>query len=237
MGRAILKRLCELGAGRFAHASGALWLEASRTAMVADVHLGYGWAQRRRGELGLVADSKSHPRLIEVVNELRPQRLVILGDLVHAPRPGKEERAAIEAVLRDLALRTEIVLVRGNHDRRFDRDSGDLSVRTVHGWQCEGCAAVHGDRLQTTPIPEGHLVLGQLHPALKVRDAAGASQKLRLFSPASAPQCYPRSRPIPVGLTLPGGFPPICGLSWDRTGSMVSSSREPASGVSVRSTG
>jgi metallophosphoesterase superfamily enzyme len=30
--------------------AGALWLDEGRTLLAADLHLGYGWAQRRRGE-------------------------------------------------------------------------------------------------------------------------------------------------------------------------------------------
>ena len=45
--------------GLAAHPSGALWIPESRTLLVADLHLGYGWAQRRRGELGPLADFRA----------------------------------------------------------------------------------------------------------------------------------------------------------------------------------
>src|SRR5690349_3818652 len=79
--------LLQIRPGMFAHASGALWLDEIRTLIAADVHLGYGWALRRRGQLGPVGDDKVCQKLISVVKELAPEEIVFLGDLVHAPRP------------------------------------------------------------------------------------------------------------------------------------------------------
>src|SRR5690349_15863646 len=98
-----MSRLLELADGRWAHASGALWLPASRTVMVADAHLGYGWAQRRRGELGPVGDGAIGERLLAVVDELEPRTVVFLGDVVHAPRPVTEERVLITRAFEQLA--------------------------------------------------------------------------------------------------------------------------------------
>src|SRR5687768_17009308 len=89
-------RTVELAHGRFAHASGALWLPDADTILLADVHLGFGWALRRRGQLGPVQDSAVRKKLFDVVDELRPRVVVFLGDVVHAPRPAPAEREAIE---------------------------------------------------------------------------------------------------------------------------------------------
>ncbi|MDQ2711820.1 MAG: hypothetical protein M3Y24_06225, partial [Acidobacteriota bacterium] len=72
--------------GLEAHSSSALWLPQSRTAIIADVHLGYSWAQRRRGELGPLADFRTREKLLTLFSALQPSHAVLLGDLVHAPR-------------------------------------------------------------------------------------------------------------------------------------------------------
>lgn len=174
---------------------------------MADAHLGYGWAQRRRGELGPVEDSKSQPKLRAVMEELRPDRVVFLGDLVHAPKPALEERVAIEATLRELASRAELVLVRGNHDRAFVRDFGHLGVAVVEAWHHGGATALHGDRLGRVAIPEGHLVLGHLHPVLRVKDAAGARQKLQLFLVTERVTVMPAFSPFSGGFDVGQGLP------------------------------
>jgi uncharacterized protein len=164
--------------GRFAHASGALWLPAVETALVADLHLGYAWAQRRRGELGPVIEGGVAGKLRTLIDELHPACVAIIGDLVHAPQPHPDERGHIERVIRDLAESTRLVLVPGNHDRRFVEDFPDLPLEVVEEWTGADVVAVHGHR----KVPRRrHLVIGHLHPAISIRDDAGASQKIPVF--------------------------------------------------------
>ncbi|MEJ7607597.1 MAG: hypothetical protein WKF37_15335 [Bryobacteraceae bacterium] len=69
-------RTLELAPGRVAHASGALWLPEVKTLLIADIHLGYGWALRRRGQLGPVQDPGTRQKLEAVFAELRPESVV-----------------------------------------------------------------------------------------------------------------------------------------------------------------
>lgn len=172
-----MSRLLQLSDGRWAHASGALWLPAPSALLIADLHLGYGWAQRRRGELGPVADASICARLQALFDELAPRTIVFLGDLVHAPNPAPEERRAIAEVLALAAARSAVAIVRGNHDRRFAQDFG---CPVLDEWRSPGLLAVHGDRLP--PIEHEHLILGHFHPAISLRDAAGAKRRLPVFA-------------------------------------------------------
>jgi putative SbcD/Mre11-related phosphoesterase len=195
--------------GITAHPSGALWLPESQTILVADLHLGYGWAQRRRGELGPLADFQAHDKLLRLCAELEPQRIVFVGDLVHAPRPCEPERAYIEETLNTLAQRAEIIAVRGNHDRAFAREFGHLPLSTTEAWTCGDITAIHGDRLDCSPIPQsGTLVLGHLHPSLSIREASGAGQKLPVF--LVSPRCIvmPAFSPFARGYDVAGGLAP-----------------------------
>ena len=190
-----------------AHVSGTLWIAESQTAVIADVHLGYSWAQRRRGELGPLADSRTREKLLRLCDDLQPRRLVFLGDLVHAPRPCAPEREWIEDTLIELSQRAELVAVRGNHDRAFAREFGHLPIQTVEQWSAPNLTAVHGDRF-TFALPEGHtLLLGHLHPCLGIRDAAGASPKLPLFLVGSACVVLPAFSPFARGYDVVGGLP------------------------------
>ena len=194
--------------GLDAHPSGALWIPDSRTLMVADLHLGYSWAQRRRGELGPLADFQARDKLLRVCAELTPSRIVFVGDLVHAPKPCEPERAYIEETLGLLAQRAEIIAVRGNHDRAFAREFGHLSLSTKEAWVCGDLVAIHGDRLDRAPIPRtGTLVLGHLHPGLSVKDASGAGRRLPLF--LVSPRCVvmPAFSPFARGYDVAAGLP------------------------------
>ena len=204
--------------GLEAHPTGALWIPATRTALIADAHLGYSWAQRRRGELGPLADIAAKEKLLRFVAELQPLHLVFLGDLVHAPRPCAPEREWIEQLLIQLGESVQITTVRGNHDRAFVREFGHLRLNSAETWSAPGLLALHGDRLAHAPVPEAAtLILGHFHPSLSVRDAAGASHRLPLF--LVSPRCLvlpafsPFARGFEVGSGLPVELEKLFGVS------------------------
>ena len=200
------ERLIELHSGEFAHCSGALWLPQLRTVVMADVHLGYGWALRRRGQLGPVDDVAVQAKLDTVVQELSPHRIVFLGDLVHAPRPAPGERAAIEGTLERLASRAKLTVVLGNHDRGFTRDYPGLPIAVQEHWECEGFLAVHGDK--ELPAGVDRLVMGHIHPAIGVVDHAGASRRLPAFLVTETVVILPAFSPTAAGLDVRGpGLP------------------------------
>ncbi len=183
-------------------------MPGTETVIIADAHLGYSWAQRRRGELGPLADEAAKAKLLRVADELKPAEFVFLGDLVHAPRPCAPERTWIEELLTELSQRARLVAVRGNHDRAFAREFGHLPLQMVETWSAPGILALHGDRLAQAPIPEsGTLIMGHLHPSLSIRDAAGAHQRVALF--LVSPQCVvmPAFSPFARGLNVLSGLP------------------------------
>lgn len=197
----------EIEPGVEAHASGALWIPSSRSAIVADVHLGYAWAQRRRGELGPLEEGGVGARLEAMLAELEPEEVVFLGDVVHAPNPDGEERARIEAVLRRVLERTRITVIRGNHDRRFARDFGHLAILSQPWWSSAEVFAIHGDRLDVA-IPEGPLLaVGHLHPCWKVYDAAGAGHRMPVFVRTERGLVLPAFSPFARGFDIRGAWP------------------------------
>jgi len=202
-----MSRLIEIASGRFAHASGALWLRAERIAFVADAHLGYGWAQRRRGQLGPVFDGAVREKLELLIDELQPLSLIFLGDVVHAPKPAVPERAIVEDTLGALARRTHLTFIRGNHDRAFDRDYPELGIQVVDRWESAGLIALHGDRLQSVQRDGPPVVLGHLHPALGVIDDAGASQRIPIFLVSGSAYVLPAFSPFAAGFNVRAGLP------------------------------
>ncbi len=181
-----------MGLKREPHRSGALWLPELRTAIVADLHLGYSWAQRRRGELGPLIDGTAVERLRWALEDLLPERVVLLGDVYHAPRPSPEERRMVEEALS--MIRCELVLVRGNHDRKMERD---FHKGVVAEWRASGVVAVHGD---TIPQTSSHLIVGHFHPTVKIRDAAGVSRRFPAFVLGTRVTLLPAVSEFSVGM-------------------------------------
>ncbi len=185
-----------------------MWIEDAKAAVIADAHLGYGWAQRRRGELGPVADDGAASKLAATVSELGALTIVFAGDLVHAPRPGKGEREFVEQSLRTLRECAGIVAVRGNHDRKFARDFASLGIETMESWSYEDLVVIHGDRIPD-PVPEDTtLVLGHIHPSAVVIDAAEVSRKVPVFLVSESAILLPAFSPFAGGFDVGASLPP-----------------------------
>lgn len=152
----------------------ALFDKRERWLAVADLHFGYELSQRAAGRLvplwGMASISE---RLRQLLEEYRPARLIILGDLVH------DQSAATEAaeLLEQLGALCETTVVAGNHDRRLRQKISMVeSWQTGHFYFHHGhCAAGPTDRIQ---------IIGHHHPAGVLSDGAG----LRLKCPAFVQQ-------------------------------------------------
>jgi putative SbcD/Mre11-related phosphoesterase len=195
-----VSRLVEISPTHLAHASGALWIPATQTVIIADAHLGYGWALRRRGQLGPVVDEVARDKVRAVVDELQPATIVFLGDVVHAPRPDPREHELVGSTLRALSARARVVVVLGNHDRGFARDFPHLGIELVSRWEGDGLIGLHGDK--PVGIDGGRLLVGHLHPALSVRDDAGASQRIPAFLVGASAYVLPAFSPFAAGFAV-----------------------------------
>ncbi|WP_031498994.1 metallophosphoesterase [Bryobacter aggregatus] len=194
-----------IGPGRIAHATGALYLEATGTLLIADAHLGYGWAQRRRGQLGPVTDGGIEERLMAAVAAFEPEEVLFLGDTVHAPKPMPAEREWIEGLLRRLMVKARVAVVQGNHDRAFDRDFGHLPLTISKEWWHQDLVGIHGDRLDLEVPEAAHYLIGHVHPAIRVRDDAGASRRIPAFLVSKTATVLPAFSPFAAGFDILDG--------------------------------
>lgn len=187
------------------HPSGALWLPDTGTVLLADLHFGYAWAQRRRGQLGPLVDGGAAERVMEIIGELGATRAVLLGDIVHAPKPAPEERKWIESALAAIQARAELICVLGNHDRAFTVDFPGFT--TLREWRQPGIRALHGDVLPAGPEPGVLTVVGHFHPALRVHNPSGVSYKWRAFLEGNGLCMLPSLSPFAAGCDMRHGMP------------------------------
>jgi putative SbcD/Mre11-related phosphoesterase len=158
---------------------GAAIHPGERTAVIADVHLGYEWAR------GLGGDCVPAHSLAETLKQLGSllarssiNRLVVAGDLVECPRRCTRTAADLARLAEWVNSRgVSLVLLEGNHDRSLawmtrnqPRDAG-LGVEgpllrssfLVAGW-----TIAHGHR----PESGRRLITGHHHPVLRVAGRA-----------------------------------------------------------------
>ncbi|HTU91252.1 MAG TPA: metallophosphoesterase [Gemmataceae bacterium] len=147
----------------------------TRTAVVADLHLGYDEARRRRGD---AVPGESMTELLEPLLRVKRQHaarhLVIAGDLLEEGDCREALAAFLEWIDRnsfDL-----MAVVPGNHDlgleetsrkckRRYKDPSLTLPARTIcpQGVMVGGWRIVHGEGL----LPDAPVVHGHDHPCLR----------------------------------------------------------------------
>jgi hypothetical protein len=176
-------------------ASGALWLEAERVLVVADLHLEKGSAYAARGQMLPPYDTRETlARLEAEVAALSPQMLVLLGDSFHDG--GAEARLARDDAERLAALASGRTLawVVGNHDAD--------GPRALPGETCAELAlASLVLRHEPSPGLQSGEVCGHLHPAARVRGARGSVRR-RCFATDSERLVLPAFGAYAGGLNL-----------------------------------
>jgi uncharacterized protein len=164
----------------------ALWLPGESVLAVADLHLGYAWAQRRRGQLiPLSAPERTAQRLADLQQTYQPRQIAFLGDIVHEAVPLETVRSEVRLVCEALTSESELIWVAGNHDRGLDKLLEDcaISARVAREWQTGEFLLLHGDQPPSDPgAARGkRLILGHEHPAIRLGDGATTSEKFPCF--------------------------------------------------------
>ncbi|MDB6114371.1 MAG: metallophosphoesterase [Lacunisphaera sp.] len=167
-----------------------LWLDPRRAVYfaplgllaVADLHWGYATSHRVAGNLlPAWGDEEIARDLQGLIDDYQPAEMIWLGDSLH----DLAGRTAAEEFLRQ--SRVPVVLVPGNHDRRWPV-AREKSVR-------RGAFFFHhGDNAPEVP-PGAIEVVGHFHPAFSWYDGAGGRLKLpalvsgpkKLILPAFSP--------------------------------------------------
>jgi uncharacterized protein len=173
----------------------ALFHQRERWLAVADIHFGYELSQRAAGRLVPMWGMASiEERLLQLVAEYQPGRLIILGDLVHDQTAAVAARELLERI-RPLC---EPIVVGGNHDREL-RGKFEL----FESWETERfyfhhghCQAEGEQRIQ---------IIGHYHPAGTITDGAGLRLKCPAFIQQSGCWIMPAFSPWSSGTNWPQG--------------------------------
>jgi hypothetical protein len=160
----------------------AVYFREQRLLAVADLHLGYAWSHRAQGQLMPVASKDNVlDRLSALVADYNPQRVVLLGDIVHRALPVPALLDELRALLALAEGKCELVLLAGNHDRKLQQLLEQLGASDV--LRDEFCSAenvfLHGDRPATQPATR--YIIGHEHPAISLGDGVATSRKFPCF--------------------------------------------------------
>ena len=217
------KTRCQLEPGVWLDYRRAVWLEEPRVLAVADLHLGYLWAQRKQGQmLPLGAPDDTFSRLAELQECYRPREIAVLGDVVHQALKLDALTAELQRLCRALSVGSRLRLIAGNHDRRLNELLAhcELDVSLEPAMRAGDILLTHGDSAPEEPTPGGgsglRVIMGHEHPAIAVGDGVATSIKC---------PCFLASRDT---LALPA-FSPWAGGSLIRRNPFMSPSARAAS--------
>lgn len=158
----------------------ALFMPRCSTLVVADLHWGKAATFRARG-IPLPAGVTQHDldRLTAVLRETAAERLIIVGDLLHAKAGRSVATFQTIALWRESHRELDVVLVRGNHDTHAGDPPPEWNIRCVNGPLLVG-----GFALQHHPGEHSthYVIAGHLHPHATVRGPARQVLKLPCFA-------------------------------------------------------
>ena len=150
--------------------SGALWLPDHGTLVAGDLHLEKGSAFAARGQMLPPYDSRATlDRLEAEIADLRPERVVLLGDSFHDSKSIGRMAADDRARLDRLAFGRDWVWLEGNHDREALSAADAEAVSRLPG-RIVGDLRLGALFLTHEPMPEAEAgeVAGHLHPCARV---------------------------------------------------------------------
>jgi hypothetical protein len=151
-----------------------------RALVVADLHLGIE-AELASGGVDLPSQMpRVKERLIELIQQQEPDRLIFLGDVKHnVPVAAWQEWRELPEFFADLAKLVRVEIVLGNHDG--DIEGMVPSSVAIHGskglvlGKHRRAGLIHG---HAWPLPEvlkvDTLIAAHNHPAVEFRDELGA---------------------------------------------------------------
>jgi putative SbcD/Mre11-related phosphoesterase len=147
--------------------------------VLADYHAGIESVLRAEGiELESQAE-KRRERVLALLADTDADRLVVLGDLIHAVGdPWESEREELAALFDAVAV--PITLAKGNHDGQIEALAGEFAHVTVteaEGTRIGSVGFVHGHTWPSRDVLEADIVCqGHEHPVVRLEDSVGGSR-------------------------------------------------------------
>ncbi len=158
----------------------AVWWPAQRALLVADVHIGKAVTFRALGvPVPRGTTSETLAALSALVERWQAQRVVVLGDFLHAAQSHAPATLGALARWRERHPDLALTLVRGNHDDRAGDPPQKLGIEVVdEPLTIDGLALCHHPRAQAGAA---YTLAGHLHPCVALYGRANDRLRLPCF--------------------------------------------------------
>ena len=151
----------------------------TRTLLVADPHFGKAAAFRAAGvPVPRGTTTGSLARLDVALARTGAIRIVFLGDFLHAREGREPETTRVVGEWRRRNASIDMLLVRGNHDKRAGDPGPEIDIRCVDGPVAEPpFLFTHKPAVSD----DGYVICGHLHPAARLTGPGRESVRLPCF--------------------------------------------------------
>ncbi|MBD8573319.1 ligase-associated DNA damage response endonuclease PdeM [Pseudomonas syringae] len=178
----------------------AVYHPGERTLLIADAHFGKAAAYRRLGQPVPHGTTQVNlERIDRLLSHYPAQRLIFLGDFLHAPQSHAPATLAALAAWRVRQAALDIVLIRGNHDTRAGDPPGYLDIEVVDAPLLLGPFALQHE---PDPHPTHHVLAGHVHPVFTLHGRGRQSLRLPCFVLDEAVSLLPAFGEFTGGYTI-----------------------------------
>ena len=196
-----------------------LLVEGSLRVLVAtDLHIGI---EHQLWLGGASVPSQTNKMLNDLrrrVEEIGPDRLILLGDTKHnLPWTSFQEKSEVPSFLKSLSEVATVDLVIGNHDIGIsDLAPPEIFIHPASGLVLDGVGYFHGHTWPDPKVFEAEsLVASHLHPAVRLADRLGSGPPERAWvraplSPEELLEEYGHALKSPE-MTIVPAYNPLCG--------------------------
>jgi DNA ligase-associated metallophosphoesterase len=161
------------------HAARALHWRRRGMLLVADPHFGKAASFRAMGvPVPAGTTEGALARLDGLVARLAPERIVFLGDFLHAREGRNAETFGAVAAWRARHSGVEMQIVRGNHDRRAGDPPAEVGIACIDGPVLEGPFALAH---HPVAIAGAYVLAGHVHPCAVLTGAGRQRERLPCF--------------------------------------------------------
>ena len=157
----------------------ALWWRERATLLIADLHFGKAATLRAHGIPVPRGSSSATLARLDALLKLYPiQRIVFLGDFLHARRSRSDATLSALRAWRQRHDALQLQLVLGNHDRHAGAPPQDLRIEAV-----EEPLVMEPFALRHLPMaaPDHYVIAGHLHPSVRLHGRGHESVQLPCF--------------------------------------------------------
>lgn len=157
------------------------YLPASKTLVIADLHIGYEESLRKHGVLLPRTQYKNMIRRLEwIFSKVAVERVVLNGDVKHefGTISPQEWRDVLRLLDFFAEKKVDVIVVKGNHDPVLSPVAKKRSIVEHKELQIGNIVIAHGDNIPSlAPIT----LIGHEHPAILLREGATA-EKFKCFA-------------------------------------------------------